>query len=206
MTPLQKIAMGLVIVLIPADFPRDPHPAWAFYDALPDPVGWGLVLAGVWALSDHLDVDVVKWLAVVAFLLSVPLWLPQVNHLLVPQYNKEISLSYAWAVSVPQTLFSLMLTRAIGQEAIAQQPRDSFVAGRYGVLTWGFGAMLVLPAVAYGGQIEALQRPTLLLIGAVNVVFIYQLFRVHRRTYLGGPGPLEVHPRKRDGSADQLPG
>jgi hypothetical protein len=31
----------------------------------------------------------------------------------------------------------------------------------------------------------------------VNLAVIYYLFRVHRRTWLGGPGPLEVHPVKR---------
>jgi hypothetical protein len=28
---------------------------------------------------------------------------------------------------------------------------------------------------------------------------VYYLFRVHRRTWLGGPGPLEVHPPTREG-------
>jgi len=46
-TPLQKIAMGLVIVLVPAYFPAHPHPAWAVYDAVRDPGGWALVVAGV---------------------------------------------------------------------------------------------------------------------------------------------------------------
>ena len=97
-TPLQKIAMGLVIVLVPANFPRDPHPEWRFYDALPDPLGWLLVLAGVWALSraSDLDLDVVRWLGVVAFVVSVPLWFPQVSHLLVPEYNPDITVSFQW--------------------------------------------------------------------------------------------------------------
>jgi hypothetical protein len=30
-------------------FPPDPSPSWQRYDALPDPVGWLLVLAGVFA-------------------------------------------------------------------------------------------------------------------------------------------------------------
>jgi hypothetical protein len=196
-TPLQKIAIGLVIVLLPANFPRHPHPVWAIYDALPDPVGWGFVLAGVWALATYLDVDVVKWFGVVAFLVSVPLWFPQLNHLLAPEYNKHIQVSFQWFVSLPQTLFSLFLARTIGQAGIVQQPRDTLVAGRFGLLTWGFAALVVLPVVAYGGGVEQLQGPTLIVIGLVNVVFVYYLFRVHRRTWLGGPGPLEIHPRPR---------
>jgi hypothetical protein len=196
-TPLQKIAIGLVIVLVPAYFPRDPHPAWAFYDALPDPIGWGFVLAGVWALAEFLDVDVVKWFAVVAFVVSVPLWFPQVNHLLAPEYNKNIQVSFQWFISLPQTLFSLFLARTIGQAGIVRSPRDGLVAGRFGLLTWGFGALVVLPVVAYGGDVEPLQGPTLIAIGLVNVVLVYYLFRVHRRTWLGGPGPLEIHPTRR---------
>ena len=199
MTPLQKIAMGLVIVLVPANFPRDPHPAWALYDALPDPIGWGFVLAGLWALGGFLDVDVVKWFGAVAFLVSVPLWFPQVNHLLAPEYNKNIQVSFQWFISLPQTLFSLFLARTIGQAGIAE--RDRLVAGRFGLLTWGFGALVVLPVVAYGGGVEQLQGPTLVAIGLVNLVFVYYLFRVHRRTWLGGPGPLEIHPKPRTGES-----
>jgi hypothetical protein len=194
MSPLQKIAMGLLIVFLPANFPHDPHPAWAFYDALPDPLGWTLVLLGVRGLRRHLDVDLLSWLAAVCLAVSVPLWFPQLNHLLVPEYNDGIDVSFQWFLSLPQTVFSLLLARTIGRSAELQVPRDRFVAGRYGVLTWAFAALVVLPAVAYGGGVDALVDPTLLAIGVVNVVFIYYLFRVHRRTWLGGPGPVEVHP------------
>lgn len=198
MSPLQRIAMGLVIVFLPANFPHHPHPAWAFYDALPDPVGWLLVVTGVRRLRPHLDVDVLTWLAWVSFAISVPLWFPQLNHLLVPEYNDSIDVSLQWFLSLPQTVFSLALARTIGRTAELQQPRDTFVAGRFGVLTWGFGALVVLPAIAYGGGVDALVDPTLLGIGLVNVAFIYYLFRVHRREWLGGPGPLEIHPRTRE--------
>jgi hypothetical protein len=204
MSPLQKIAMGLVIVFVPAYFPAHPHPAWQFYDALPDPVGWALVLWGLRALAQHLDVDVVSWLGWVALAVSVPLWFPQVNHLLAPEYNDSIDVSFQWFLSLPQAAFSLVLARKIGREAETQQPRDTFVAGRYGVLTWAFGAIIVLPVIAYGGGVDGLVNPTLIGIGLVNVVFVYYLFRVHRRTWLGGPGPLLVHPRPRE-SEDRPP-
>jgi hypothetical protein len=199
MSPLQRIAMGLVIVFVPANFPHDPHPVWAFYDALPDPLGWLLVLSGVHALRGRLDIDVLAWLGWVSFAISVPLWFPQVNHLLVPEYNDGIDVSLQWFLSLPQTVFSLLLARSIGRAAEVQEPRDPFVAGRFGVLTWAFAALAVLPAIAYGGGVDALVDPTLVGIGVVNVVFIYYLFRVHRRTWLGGPGPLEVQPGNRTG-------
>ena len=194
MSPLQRIAMGLVIVLVPANFPHDPRPTWEFYDALPDPVGWVLVLMGLRALRHHLDVDMVTWLGWTAFAVSVPLWFPQVNHLLAPEHNDSIEVSFQWFLSLPQTVFSLALARTIGREAELRRPRDRLVAGRFGLLTWAFGALAVLPVVAYGGGVDALVDPTLVGIGLVNVVFVYYLFRVHRREWLGGPGPLEVRP------------
>lgn len=193
MTPLQKVAMGLVIVLVPAYFPAHPHPAWAVYDAVPDPIGWALVVAGIWALgrSSELELSVVMWLAVLALVVSIPMWFPQVNHLLVPKYNPSISVSVQWAVSLPQTAFSLVLARTIGQAGHFHEPRDAYVAGRFGVLTWAFGLCVVLPAVAYGGDLVGLQRPTLLVIGMSNVALIFYLFMVNRRVLLGGPGPRD---------------
>jgi hypothetical protein len=196
---MQRIAMGLLIVFLPAYFPHDPHPAWAFYDALPDPLGWLLVLSGLRRLRRHVDVDLLTWLAWVSFAVSVPLWFPQVNHLLVPEYNDSIDVSFQWFLSLPQTVFSLMLARAVGRAAELQRPRDRYVAGRFGVLTWGFGALLVLPAIAYGGGVDALVGPTLVGIGVVNLAFVFYLFRVHRRTWLGGPGPVVVRPGQREG-------
>lgn len=195
MSPLQKIAMGLVIVLLPAYVPAHPHPVWALYDALPDPIGWVLVVLGVRALAQAperargLDLDAVRWLAVLALVVSVPLWFPQVNHLLVPRYNPGLDFSGQWAASLPQSLFGLALARQIGRAGQWHEPRDSYVAGRFGVLTWGFAALVVLPAVAYGGGVAALVNPTLVLIGLVNIAFIFYLFAVQRRPWLGGPGP-----------------
>ncbi len=43
--------MGMVIVIGTAYFPPKPSPGWEKYDALPDPLGWLLVLFGVFALA-----------------------------------------------------------------------------------------------------------------------------------------------------------
>ena len=42
-------------------------------------------------------------------------------------------------------------------------------------------------------------RTTVLVSTVVDLAFVYYLFRVHRRTWLGGPGPLEIHPTQRAG-------
>lgn len=200
MSPLQRVAMGLVIVFVPANFEIGHH----IYDALPDPLGWLLVLSGMSALRRHLDVDLAYWLAWVALAVSIPLWFPQLTEHLpdIPEHLRTASerdqatraASIAWALALPQSAMALLLVRAIGQEAVAQMPRDTFVAGRFGVLLWGLAAAIVLPPVAYGGDVENLITPTLVGVGLVNAMLIYYLFRVHRREWLGGPGPLEIRP------------
>ncbi|MET0997994.1 MAG: hypothetical protein ABWX73_04685 [Marmoricola sp.] len=189
MSPLQKIAMGMVIIIGSAYFPADPSPSWERYDALPDPLGWVLVLLGVFALARTDDAfDSVRWLAVLAAVVSVPMWLPQVHH--------QLDASGEWFASLPQLVFCLFLAREIGLLGASQSPRDLYVAKRFGLLVWGFALAGVLPVLAIGGNVSQLESPTLVLSSLVSVAFVYFLFRVHRREWLGGPGPLEVKPSK----------
>ncbi|MCW2758325.1 MAG: hypothetical protein JWO46_2071 [Nocardioidaceae bacterium] len=184
MTPLQRIAIGMVVVAIPADFGSECHA----YDALPDPIGWLVVLSGVWALGRTLDVDWAKWFGVLALVVSVPLWLPSVNQLLVPACNPgHVQDSLRWGLSLPPFVFGFALSRTIGRNAQWQSPRDSFAAGRFGVLTWAFAACAVLPAVGYGADQQGVLVGSFVLIGIVQVAFVYYLFRVHNRPWLGGP-------------------
>ncbi len=188
--------MGMVIVIGTAHFPADPSPDWQKYDALPDPLGWLLVLYGVFALA-RVNATFVssRWLALVAAVVSVPMWFPQVNH--------QLDASGGWFASLPQIAFCFVLSREIGLLAARQEPSDTFVAKRLSLLVWGFALVAVLPVVAVGGGVEPLVTPTAVLATLVTLAFVYYLFRVHRREWLGGPGPLEVHPRpapqKREG-------
>ncbi len=196
MSPLQKIAMGMVIVVGYASFPADPSPAWERYDVLADPVGWLLVLSGTFALARVEDTFATsRWLAGLAAAVSVPMWLPQLSH--------QLDASGAWFASLPQIAFCLVLAREIGLLGARQAPPDGYVAKRFGLLVSGFVVVGVLPVVAIGGAVEALENPTELLSWVVNVAFVYLLFRVHRREWLGGPGPLLVEaaprPEKREG-------
>jgi hypothetical protein len=198
MSPLQKIAMGMVIVVAYAYFPAHPEPAWQHYDALANPLGWVLVLLGVHALARLDDTfDSSRWLAVVAAVVSVPMWFPQVEH--------RLDDSGQWFVSLPQALFCLLLARSIGILGAQQSPRDGYVAKRFGLLVWGYAVAAVLPVLALGGGLSQLDGPTQLFSTLVNVVFIYLLFRVHRREWLGGPGPVEVAPRPRAGGQQERP-
>src|SRR6476646_2242950 len=90
--------MGLVIVFVSARF--------GGYDALPDAVGWGLVVAGLLPLRTQVPLG--GWavaLAGLAGLTSVPLWLPAVDDRLTP--------SGQWGVSLPQTLFCIVLCTSL---------------------------------------------------------------------------------------------
>ncbi len=181
--------MGMVVVVGFASFPPHPSPPWQTYDALPDPLGWLLVLSGTFALAKADDTFASsRWLAGLAAAVSVPMWFPQVNH--------RLGASGEWFASLPQIAFCLILAREIGLTAARQSPPDGYVAKRFGLLVWGFLLLGVLPVLALGAGLEQLRNPTELVAWLVNVAFIYVLFRVHRREWLGGPGPLLIHPRQ----------
>ena len=187
MSPLQKIAMGFVIVVGSAFFPADPSPSWRRYDALPDPLGWVLVVLGTFALARaNGTFERTRWLALLAGLVSVPMWFPQLH--------RHLDASGEWFASLPQLAFCLLLVREIGLRGAEQSPPDGYVAKRFGLLVAGFAVVAVLPVIALGGDVEALVPATLVVSAVVNVVFVYHLFRVHRREWLGGPGPLELDP------------
>jgi hypothetical protein len=183
------MAMGLVIVFLTAAFPAHPSPAWKQYDALPNPLGWALVIVGAAALvRAGPTFGPARWLAVVAGVVSVPLWFPQLTH--------HLDASGQWFVSLPQIVFCLWLARQIGVEGALQEPRDTYAAKWFGLLVWAFAVVAVLPVLTLGGGLTQLAATTQLVSALVDLVFVYFLFRVHRRTWLGGPGALEIHPKR----------
>lgn len=191
MSPLQRIGLGLILVVVPADFPAHPHPAWNYYDALPPPLGWLLILSGVLRLARRTDLDLrlARPAAAVALLVSVPMWFPQINHYVVPQYNPGVSQSWQWLAALPSWVFGYGLSKAIGDAAIGREPRERGIAGWFGILRWGFVAAAVLPAVVYGANATSLEHTMKLIIGLVEIGLIVAAFTYHRREWLGGPGP-----------------
>src|SRR6476620_126016 len=164
-TPLQKVAMGLVIVVVSARF--------GGYDALPDPVGWALVVAGLLPLRTGLPLG--GWalaLAVVAGLVAVPLWLPAVAD--------RVSPSGQWGAGLPQTLCCLVLCIGLAQVADRAGDRE---AVRFGLLRWAFVGVAAGPVLVYGGGVDALAAPLAVLAVLTNVAFVYYLFKVSRRGY-----------------------
>jgi hypothetical protein len=166
-TPLQKVAMGLVVVFLSARF--------SGYDALPDPVGWGLVVAGLLPLRTRIPLG--GWalaLAVVAGLVAVPLVLPILETRLTP--------SGQWGASLPQTLFCVVLCTSLCTVAERAGERE---AVRFGLLRWAFVAVASGPVLVYGGGVDALTTPVAVLAVLANVALVYYLFTVSRRGYGG---------------------
>lgn len=157
--------MGLVIVVVSARF--------GGYDALADPAGWALVVAGLLPLRTGLPLG--GWalaLAVVAGLVAVPLWLPVIAD--------RVSASGQWGAGLPQTLCCLVL--CVGLAQVAGQTGDR-EAVRFGLLRWAFVVVAAGPVLVYGGGVDALAAPLAVLAVLTNVAFVYYLFRVSCRGY-----------------------
>jgi hypothetical protein len=163
--------MGLVIVFLSARF--------AGYDALADPVGWGLVVAGLLPLRRSLPLGgSALTLAVLAGLVAVPLVLPALDERLAP--------SGQWGVSLPQTAFCVVLCSSLCALAGRAGAKE---AGRFGLLRWVFVAVALGPVLVYGGGVDALAPPVAVVAVLANVALVYYTFAVSRRSWSRTPEP-----------------
>lgn len=168
MTALQKIAMGLVLVLVDALF--------SGWDAVPDPLGWLLVLAGLVALRGSIDVGTLAWSAALCLVVSLATYPPQVV--------ARVGDSTGWALSLPQIAFAFLLCSALAEA-------DPPLAGRFRALRWLSVVLAVAPVVVLGGGIPALRDPLAFVVVAVQVYLVYLLFAASGRV----PGPsAAAHP------------
>lgn len=155
MTPLQKIAMGLVVVLVDASF--------AGYDGVADPLGWSLVLWGLLGLRPHqFGTNGLLWLAGLALVVSVVTYPPQVA--------ERIVSSVGWALSLPQLVFSFVL-------CVVLAPVAGDLGRRFRLLRWLFVVLAVVPVIALGADVEVLLDPLAFAVVATYVYLVYLLFR-----------------------------
>jgi hypothetical protein len=168
-TPLQKVGMGLVVVFLTASF--------GGYDALADPIGWLLVISGLLTLRRvwPQGPSTLLW-AGLAAAVSVPVFLPAVEERLVP--------SGRWALSLPQTIFCIVLCTALAGQ-VPGEPR----ARRLGILRTAFLAVAVGPVLVYGGGVGELAAPVTLVFWVANVYLVWLTFRLSGR--VADPGAAQ---------------
>ncbi len=172
MTPLQSIAMGFVLVLVDASF--------GGYDAVPDPIGWAMVLAGLVPLRRVVDVGSgLIGLAALSLLVSAVTYPPAVA--------RSLDESGGWALSLPALAFSFALCAALASAA-------GHLSGRFRVLRWAFAIGAVGPVLVFGGGVEVLRDPLAFVVVAANVYLVYLLFRasstVHHAAAESPDGPI----------------
>ena len=110
LTPMASVALGLVIVVLVARF--------GGYDALPDPIGWLVVLWGVRRLPDP---ALLLTLAGAALVVACAVWLPTTQDVLDRGYT-----SLRWAINLPQVIFCVALCHQLS--ALARRSGDTRAA------------------------------------------------------------------------------
>ncbi len=163
MTPLQKIAMGLVIVVVDPDI--------AGFDAVPDVLGWLLMVLGLFDLRRRLSSFVaLVVLAVVSGAVSV-LVLPA-------QFRQSMEESTGWYLSLPYLVFCIVLCGSVASLTAQAEPVS---ARRLFMLRWVFVVLIPIPALLYGGGLDDLDiLVAIVAVAAVatNFCLIYLLFRL----------------------------
>ena len=182
MTPLQRVAMGLVVVVIDT---------LGGYDLLPDVLGWALVLWGLAGLPG--DRSGLRYSAVFAAVTSVVLYPPAVHE---PLAHADPSLQ--WAASLPDLVFALLLARALmrlaqsGDQAgdrSGDRPRDRRLAGRMRLLVTVTGVLAVAPVPVFAAGAEDLLPAATLLVQLMWLWLIWNLFAFHARPWLNAEPP-----------------
>jgi len=160
MRALQAIGMGLLIVLVRAGTP----------DLLPDPLGWLLILYGVRRLPTDLPQRTgVLVSGVLAGAVSVPLWVPPLAERVLAADE-----SLQWAVNLPQVAFVTLLATGLGMRA--GDRGDSAARGWWFLVATLSALAGLAPVLVFGGGVDALEMPAVVVAGAVLLTAIILCF------------------------------
>src|SRR3546814_14320687 len=120
MTPLQKMAMGLVVVALDT-LGGEGIGAW---DLLPDFIGWAMVAWGIVSLGIPQRTQLLS-LDALAAVVSLVFWLPFMQTQL-----RDADLALKWAASLPDLPFVYPTALAFKAPARAAGDRKSFASFR----------------------------------------------------------------------------
>jgi hypothetical protein len=180
--PLQSVAMGYVFIALYARF--------SGYDAYADPVGWALVLYGVYRLpADLPSRGGIVYLGWLSGLVSIPLWFPAVIDAL-----EDADPALGWAVDLPQFGFGLLLCLALSKAALADG--DHRAARWLRMLVTAIAVVAVLPVLIFGGGIDDLTDPAALAVQVVYIALVWIMFQYSGRVWAGA-AVEEDSPRNR---------
>ena len=168
--------MGLVIVVMVARVHG--------FDALPDPLGWVLVLLGVRSLDPAVrHRAALLGLAGLAGVVSTVLWFPGVTDAL---YDTDASL--AWAANLPELLFAALLCHALA--STAEEAGDPRAARWLRLTRTGTLVVAALPVLVFGAGLTSFGATSVIAAGLMAVLLICLLF-----AYAGRAWALPARPR-----------
>ena len=170
MRPLQKTAMGFVLILL--------DPVFFGYDAVPDFLGWLLILAGTWDLRPNLG----QRFATLFFMGIVSLGLSVVTF--VPVVARSLSPSGGWFVSLPQLVFMALLCLGIADLSASAGPDQSATRRRFRMLVWALAVVATIPVIVFAAELESIAPVAAAVAVGVLIFFIYALFRISKQDYV----------------------
>lgn len=177
MKPLQAIALGLVLLALG---PTDADPGT--FDPLPDPLGWVLVLIGLYGLRGALDdrrLPVLRFLGVLALGLSIALVVPDVAR----WFADDPSLG--WSADIPRFGFLALLCHELSQSALKAKHTA-------GASTFSMSALILIfvlaaPPLAFGAGWEAIGPAGETAAQVVQIALVVLCFVFAGREWAGAP-------------------
>ncbi len=155
------------------------------YDLYPDPLGWLLVLYGLRGLPDRLPHREILWtLAILATLVSIPLWTGPVSNGLA-----DADPALAWASELPRLGFIGVLCWALS--AAAREAGNGRESARLQMVVTGATLSAVLPVLVFGAGWTSLTGIAELAALGTLIALIVLCFSYSGRDWAGAPPPTE---------------
>lgn len=147
MRPLSLLGVGLSVVVLDLSVNG--------LDVTADWIGWLVCLLACAGLPPHLAPGRLALTGALALLVAVVTWVPGAF-----VDVESLDTPLAWAISLPQVVFVLLL--ALAMSCAAQAGADDGARGWWRLVAGGCVVLLLLPPVVYGAGVT-----TVLLVGAL---------------------------------------